>query len=62
MWHRAGMQSAQPRAGGIFLVLAITVGTVAGIVIGEPSAGFLAGLATGLVILGAMWWTDRRSG
>jgi UDP-N-acetylmuramyl pentapeptide phosphotransferase/UDP-N-acetylglucosamine-1-phosphate transferase len=62
MWHRPAMQSAKPRAGGIFLVLAIAIGIVAGILIGEPSAGFLVGLATGLLILGAMWWTDRRRG
>lgn len=62
MCHRAGMQDSKPRAGGIFLILAITAGTIAGILLGEPSAGFLAGLATGLLILGAMWWTDRRRG
>ena len=62
MWHRAAMQNAPPRAGGIFLVLAITAGTVGGILIGEPSAGFLAGVGTGLAILAALWWTDRRRG
>ena len=62
MWHRAQRQEPTPRAGGFFLVIAILAGTITGLIVGQPSAGFLVGIGTGLLILGTMWWSDRRRG
>lgn len=49
-----------PRAGGALLAAAILLGAVGGGVAGQPSIGFLAGLATGLALLAAVWLGDRR--
>lgn len=51
-----------PRAGGALLAAAILIGVVAGIVLRQPSIGFLAGLGAGLLLLGAVWLADRRRG
>lgn len=58
----AGM--SEPRksgaqAGGFLIAAAILVGAVGGIVVGEPSAGFLAGLAVGVAAALLLWWRDR---
>lgn len=49
-----------PRAGGALLAGAILVGAVGGVVAGQPSLGFLAGLAVGVLLLGGVWMLDRR--
>ena len=51
-----------PRAGGALLAASILFGVVGGSLAKQPSIGFLAGLAVGLVLLGAVWWLDRRHG
>ena len=48
------------RAGGAILALSILAGTVIGVFARESSIGFVAGAALGLVIVGAIWWIDRR--
>jgi len=52
-------QSGFPRAGGFLLALSILIGPVAGAMFGEPSLGFVAGLAIGLLLLLAVWLSDR---
>lgn len=52
--------SQPPRAGGFLLAAAILVGTTAGSVLGQPSIGFLTGLAIGLLALAGTWLADRR--
>lgn len=54
--------SRTPMAGGFLLAIALIVGVFVGIVKGEPSVGFLAGLAAGLAGLVAVWLLDRRRG
>lgn len=49
-----------PRAGGALLAASILAGVVAGAFAGEPSVGFVAGLAVGLLLLGLVWLADRR--
>lgn len=49
-----------PRAGGVLLAGAILGGAIAGVIAQQPSLGFLAGLAVGLVLLGIVWLRDRR--
>ena len=48
-----------PRAGGALLAAAMLIGVVAGIVLRQPSIGFLAGLGAGLLLLAAVWLWDR---
>ena len=49
-----------PRAGGALLAGSILFGALTGAVAGQPSIGFLSGLALGLVLLGGVWLLDRR--
>jgi hypothetical protein len=53
-------RSNVPRAGGALLAAALLLGVLGGSLAGQPSLGFLAGLAVGLVLLGAVWLIDRR--
>jgi hypothetical protein len=48
------------RAGGALLAGAILAGTLAGVALGEPSIGILAGTSFGLALLGLLWWRDRE--
>lgn len=48
------------RSGGFLLALAIFAGVAAGLWLGQPSIGFLAGLGIGLLLLGIVWWVDRE--
>jgi len=49
-----------PRAGGALLAAAILIGVLGGALAGEPSLGFLAGLAAGILMILALWLLDRR--
>ena len=49
-----------PIAGGALLAAAILLGVVVGTLTRESSLGFLAGLAIGLTLIGAVWLIDRR--
>lgn len=48
------------RAGGSILAGSIIAGTVGGVIVGQPSIGFLAGTGVGIVIALALWLRDRR--
>jgi hypothetical protein len=48
-------------AGGSLLALSMVVGAVAGTVYGQPSVGFLAGVAVGALFVLLVWLLDRRS-
>lgn len=48
------------QAGGSILAIAIIAGTVAGTIARQPSIGFLIGTGAGLLMLGVMWWQDRK--
>ena len=52
-------RSNVPRAGGALLAAALLVGVLGGTLAGQPSIGFLAGLAAGLVLVLAVWLIDR---
>ena len=49
-----------PAGGGFFFVVALLAGIVGGVVMGQPSIGFLAGAAAGAAILLGMWLYARR--
>ncbi|MFL0585255.1 MULTISPECIES: hypothetical protein [Sphingomonas] len=46
-------------AGGFLIAVGLLAGTVIGLLVGQPSIGFLAGLAIGSAIAVAMWLKDR---
>jgi hypothetical protein len=48
------------QAGGVILATAILTGVVAGIIVGQPSIGFLAGLAAGGLLTTLFWLNERR--
>jgi len=48
------------QAGGSILATAIIAGTVAGVIVGQSSIGFLAGAGTGALLLALFWWRTRR--
>lgn len=58
--------SAQPRkapiAGGALLALSLIVGTVIGVLKGQPSVGFISGMGVGLALLIAVALVDRARG
>lgn len=60
-WHGAGMapKSKSPMAGGFPIALGAIGGTVAGLVAHQPTIGFLAGLALGVIVALLIWWRDR---
>lgn len=48
------------QAGGAILAIAIIVGVVAGMMVGQPSIGFLVGTAAGILLAILVWLNDRR--
>lgn len=57
------MTSPSPRpasmAGGVLIAIGAVFGAFAGATQGQPSIGFLIGLAVGLVLATAIWLRDR---
>ncbi|WBH17252.1 hypothetical protein [Sphingomonas radiodurans] len=47
-------------AGGFLLAASLLVGTIIGVMKGEPSIGFMVGLAIGVALAVAVWLLDRR--
>ncbi len=48
------------RAGGAIIAGAIIAGVIAGIIMGQPSIGFLAGAAAGVLAALLLYLKDRR--
>lgn len=48
------------RAGGFILAASIIAGTVGGVILGQSSLGFLAGLGAGVLLALLVWLLDRR--
>ena len=48
------------QAAGFILAISILVGAVAGSILGQPSIGFLAGVAAGAAIAILFWLIERR--
>ena len=64
-WHGARMSRSSkpaPIAGGALLALSLVVGTVVGVRQGQPSIGFLAGMAIGIALLVIVALIDRIRG
>lgn len=47
-------------SGGVLLAAGIVVGAFIGAMLGQPTIGFLAGTAIGLLLLIIVWLIDRR--
>ena len=47
-------------AGGALIALAVMVGSIAGLIAGQPTIGFLIGLSVGVIAALLIWWTDRK--
>ena len=45
--------------GGVFIAVGAIVGAIGGGLMGQPSAGLLAGLALGAVVALLIWWQGR---
>jgi hypothetical protein len=58
--HGGAMRGSSTKAGGFFLTLLILAGLIAGVMIGNPMLGVLAGTAAGVVVALALWVIDRR--
>jgi hypothetical protein len=48
------------QAGGFILALAIISGTLAGVIVGQSSIGFLVGAGAGTLLALLFWLHDRR--
>ncbi|WP_197420657.1 hypothetical protein [Sphingomonas sp. CCH5-D11] len=46
-------------AGGFLLAVSLMVGTIVGLLLGQPSVGFLAGLAIGSIAAVSLWLKGR---
>ena len=48
------------QAAGSMLAISIIAGAVAGVIVGQPSIGFLAGAAAGTLLAILYWLNERR--
>ena len=48
------------QAGGFIIAASIIAGTVAGVIAGQPSIGFLAGTAAGVLLALIFWLYERK--
>jgi hypothetical protein len=48
------------QAGGSILAVSIIAGTIAGVIVRQPSIGFLVGSGAGLLLVGLFWLQERR--
>jgi hypothetical protein len=53
-------RTRSPHAAGFILAISILAGAVGGAIVGQPSIGFLAGLAAGVLIALLFWLIERR--
>ncbi len=47
-------------AGGFLVAVCLAIGTIIGLIVGQPSIGFLVGLSVGALAAVALWLKDRR--
>ncbi|MEP2990162.1 MAG: hypothetical protein ABJN65_14370 [Parasphingorhabdus sp.] len=55
----SGESSQNRNAGGVFIAVGTVAGAVIGALLGQPSIGFLAGLALGSILALAIWLKER---
>jgi ABC-type enterobactin transport system permease subunit len=55
-----GGRKTGTQGGGAIIAGAILAGVIGGIIVGQPSIGFLAGAAAGVLIALLFWLKERR--
>ena len=58
--ERAMSKGRYTQAGGSILAISIIAGTVAGVIVRQPSIGFLVGAAAGVLLAVLFWRLDQR--
>jgi hypothetical protein len=53
------MSTRSPSAGGFPIAIGVIGGTIIGLATGQPTIGFLAGLAVGVAVAVAIWLRSR---
>jgi uncharacterized membrane protein len=48
------------QAGGSILAVSIIAGTIAGVIVRQPTIGFLVGIGAGSLLLALFWLQERR--
>ena len=48
------------QAGGSILAVSIIAGTIAGVIVRQPTIGFLVGIGAGLLLVVLFWLQERR--
>lgn len=48
------------QAAGSMLAISIIAGTVAGVIVGQPSIGFLVGTGAGILVTILFWLNERK--
>ena len=56
-----GPSNTGSRAGGSILAGCIIAGVIGGVILGQPSIGFLVGTGIGVAIAILLWLKDRRA-
>lgn len=59
MAGRGMAQSRPPSAGGFLIAIGALGGAGIGFAVGEPTRGFLIGLALSVALSLALWWRQR---
>lgn len=54
------MSGRYSQAGGFILAASIFAGTLAGVIVGQSSIGFLVGAGAGVALALMFWLNDRR--
>jgi hypothetical protein len=62
LWHGAAMAQRTSKSGGFLLMAAILLGSVTGIMLGNPMKGILIGTGLGIAAAILVWLLDRRRG
>lgn len=60
MRRRMSERTRYTQAAGSVLAISIIAGAVAGVIVGQPSIGFLVGLGAGVLLAVLFWLNDRR--
>ncbi|MGF7148114.1 hypothetical protein FHS96_001723 [Sphingomonas zeicaulis] len=53
-------KTPEPRGAGAAIALLSISGAVVGAIVGQPSAGLIAGIALGVLVAVGLWLGDRR--
>ena len=59
IWHDPAMTSRNPMAGGFFILVAIAIGLVWGLMAGQATLGVIGGTAVGIAVALIVWLVDR---